>query len=159
VKIFALALTLLAPLLSAAQTGNSSASDPFNGTWRLDVAKSTFKPGPPPTSETVTISPDRVSVHDVMKTDNGETVSDWSYKVVPEGKPAQINGNGMENSTVTSRRIDERTLEHTWNFNGAILHGRAVVSKNGKTMRYTLTGTGRDGQPVHDVEVYEKEGS
>ena len=30
-------------------------TDPIVGTWKLDVAKSTYKPGPPPKSATVVI--------------------------------------------------------------------------------------------------------
>jgi hypothetical protein len=37
------------------------------------------------------------------------------------------------------------------------LIGKNVISKNGKTMTYTLTGTGSDGKPVHDVEIWEKQ--
>jgi len=146
----------LLPLYLSAQSGTKS-TDPFLGTWKLNVAKSSFSPGPPPTSETVTIAPDHVSVHDVVKTAQGEMSSDWSYSVGPEGQPSPITGNGMQNSTVTSKRINDRTLEHTWNFNGEILHGRAVVSKDGKTMRYTLTGTGRNGESIHDIEIFEKQ--
>jgi hypothetical protein len=63
----------------------------------------------------------------------------------------------MQNCTVTSKRVNDHTVEHTWNFNGQILHGQAVLSKDGKMMHYTMTGTGRDGQPVHDVETFKKE--
>ncbi|MGH9581848.1 MAG: hypothetical protein ACRD4O_02790, partial [Bryobacteraceae bacterium] len=158
-----LVLLLLAaslPALVAAQNGNSNQTDPFVGTWNLNVARSHFKPGPAPTSGTVTIASDRVSVHTVTNTQNGEKTADWSYTPGSEGQPAQITGTGgMQNCTVTSKKVNDRTVEHTWNCNGQVLHGRGMVAKNGKTMRYTMTGTGSNGKRVHNVEVYTKEGS
>jgi hypothetical protein len=35
-----------------------AADNPFVGTWKLNVAKSKFSPGPPPQSQTVTIGAD-----------------------------------------------------------------------------------------------------
>jgi len=34
---------------------------------------------------------------------------------------------------------------------------KSVVSKNGKTMTYTLTGTDPDGKTVHNAEIFEKQ--
>ena len=36
-------------------SSTAQAPDPFVGTWKLDVAKSTYKPGPAPKSLTVVI--------------------------------------------------------------------------------------------------------
>jgi hypothetical protein len=36
----------------------AAADDPFVGTWKLNVAKSKFSPGPAPQSQTVTIGAD-----------------------------------------------------------------------------------------------------
>jgi hypothetical protein len=144
------------PAAAAAQNATSNQNDPFNGTWKLDVSKSHFSPGPAPSSETVTIAPHRVSVHDAIKIEGEERTADWSYTVAQEGQPARISGRG-ENSTVISKRVNGNTIEDTWNFNGLILHGQGVLSNNGKTMCYTLTGTSRDGQSVHDVEIFKKE--
>ena len=35
--------------------------------------------------------------------------------------------------------------------------GKSVLSKNGKTMTYTLTGTDPDGKTVHNAEIFEKQ--
>lgn len=156
-KLLLLLLTASLPALLAAQNGNTNSKDPFVGTWKLDVAKSHFTPGPAPTSTTVTITPNQVHVHEVSNSQNGEATRDWSYMTANDGQAAQIDG--MPNSTVTAKRVNHRTTEHTWNFNGQIMHGRAVVSKDGKTMRYTMTGKTSNGQRVHDVEVFTKESS
>jgi hypothetical protein len=62
-----------------------------------------------------------------------------------------------ENSTLVEKRIDGRHVIDTWKFGSTTLTGKSAVSKDGKTMTYTLTGTGSDGKPVHEVQIWEKQ--
>jgi hypothetical protein len=55
------------------------------------------------------------------------------------------------------KRIDERHVEHTWKVGSGTQTGKSVLSKNGRTMTYTLTGTNPDGKTVHSVEIFEKQ--
>ena len=144
-----LALIVLASaLVLAAQTDQNN---PFVGTWKLNVAKSKFSPGPGPKSETVTIAADgKVSVQDTNE--EGKSV-EWSF--TPSGDTA-VPIEGMENSTVIEKRSGN-TVDHTWKMNGGNSTGHGVVSKNGKTMKYTMTGTNSQGQPIHDVLIFEKQ--
>jgi hypothetical protein len=41
--------------LSAPDSRRSAQSDPFLGTWQLDLAKSKFSPGPPPSGQTLSV--------------------------------------------------------------------------------------------------------
>lgn len=152
-SLFVVALSALFTAgLAFAQTGSN---DPFVGTWKLNVAKSKFSPGPPPKSETVTISPDgKTAVH--AEGADGKNV-DWSYTAV-EGGSAPIEGQGP-GATVVSKHVNSNTIEHTWKNGTSTETGRAVLSKDGKTMRYTLKGTNAQGQPVHELLVFEKEQS
>ena len=144
---FAAALLSSAVLL-AAQADQSS---PFTGTWKLNVSKSKFSPGPAPKSETVTIAADRkVSVETVGADD--KTIS-WSY--MPAENTA-VSIEGMENSTVMEK-TSGNTVDHTWKMGDGNETGHGVVSKNGKTMKYTMTGTNAQGQPVKNVYIFEKE--
>ena len=43
-----------AGVLIAAVLATAQSKDPFVGTWRLNVAKSKYSPGPPPKSQTTT---------------------------------------------------------------------------------------------------------
>ncbi len=144
-----LAAALLASsVILAAQADQNS---PFTGTWKLNVAKSKVSPGPAPKSETVTIAPDgKVSVETVEA--DGKNVS-WSYTPT-ENSPVPIEG--MENSTVISK-TSGNIVDHTWKMGNGNETGHGVVSKNGKTMRYTLTGTNAEGQQVHEVLAFEKQ--
>jgi hypothetical protein len=135
----------------AEQNGQTAQNDRFAGAWKLNVAKSKFNPGPAPTSITVTIAPDKVGVEEVRA--DGKT-QNWSYAPSP-GTAATITG--MENSSVMEKRVNDHTMEHTWKMGESTMQGRAVLSKDGKRMTYTLTGTTAEGKPLHNVEVYDKQ--
>lgn len=126
-----------------------AAGDPFVATWKLNVAKSKFSPGPALQSQTVTIGADKVEVSGVD--DKGQAVN-WSYPVA--SGPATITG--MPDASVVETRKGN-TVEHTWKWGKAMEKGHGVISKDGKTMIYTLTGTNADGKKVNDRSVYEKQ--
>jgi hypothetical protein len=127
-----------------------AADDPFVGAWKLNVAKSKFSPGPPLQSQTVTIGADNKV--EVSGTDSkGQTVN-WSYTATPG--TATITG--MPDASVMETRKGN-TVDHTWKFGKATQTGHGVISKDGKTMIYTLQGTDADGKKVSDRSVYEKQ--
>ena len=143
-----LATALLASVVLAAQADQNN---PFTGTWKLNVAKSKISPGPAPKSETVMIAPDRrVSVETVDA--DGKTIN-WSYNPA-ENTAVPIEG--MENSTVMEK-LSGNTVDHTWKMGNGTETGHGVVSKNRKTMKYTLSGTNSQGQTVHGVYIFEKQ--
>jgi len=138
-------LTMAVPVL--AQTSNEA----WFGTWKLNVAKSKFDPGPAPQSETVTIAPDgKVTVDD---TQPDGTAQSWSY-TYSEGTEVPITG--MPNSSVKETRT-ARTVEHAWKFNGGSYTGKGVMAKNGKSFTYTMDGTDSQGRHEHNVSLYEKQ--
>jgi hypothetical protein len=151
-KYFAIALIGLAiPFAVTAQDKPMAQNDRFAGTWKLNVAKSKFNPGPLPTSITVTIAPDKVSVEEVLA--DGKT-QNWSYT---PSSGSTVNITGMENSSVMEKRVNDRMIEHSWRMGTSILQGRGILSKDGKRMTYTLTGTTEDGKSLHNIEVYENQ--
>ena len=128
----------------------AAADDPFVGTWKLNVAKSKFSPGPAPQSQTVTIGADnKVEVSGVD--DKGQTIN-WSYTATPG--TATITG--MPDASVVETR-EGNTVDHTWKIGKGTQKGHGVISKDGKTMIYTLKGTNGDGKKVNDTSVYEKQ--
>ena len=127
-----------------------AADNPFVGTWKLNVAKSKFSPGPPLQSQTVTISADNKV--EVSGTDSkGQTVN-WSYMATPG--TATITG--MPDASVVETRKGN-TVDHAWKIGKATQKGHGVISKDGKTMIYTLKGTDAEGKKVSDRSVYEKQ--
>jgi hypothetical protein len=123
------------------------------GTWKLNVAKSTFSPGPAPVSATVVISDDsKIQYSDDLG--EGKT-SSWSVTPNSDGTPATITG--MDNATLVEKKVDDRHVEDTWKFGDMTETGKSVLSKDGKKMTYTLTGTTPDGQEIHNLEIFEKQ--
>ena len=51
------AAAYMALMAGAAATPRAQTADPMVGTWKVDVAKSTFKPGPAPKSATIVMEP------------------------------------------------------------------------------------------------------
>jgi len=150
--LFIASLTAVILAWSAAPLAARGDHDsPFVGTWKLNVAKSNFSPGPPPKAVTVTIDGDgKVSVEEIGANDKSLT---WSYTYSAD---TAVPIEGMDNSTVMEKRSG-KTVDHDWKFGDASMKGHGVVSKNGKTMTYTMTGTSPDGHPVHNVEVYDRQ--
>jgi hypothetical protein len=131
-----------------AQTGHIT---PFTGTWKLDVTKSTFNPGPPFKSFTITFTPDGTRHLDLIAADGRLTASlPWS-----DGKEIAVTG--MENVTASSK-IQGRTFHDVWKQNGKIIedvHG--VVSSNGRPMNITVDGTNKEGHKFHNRLIFEKQ--
>lgn len=144
---------LLALALSCALGAQSADSNSAVGTWKLNVSKSKFNPAvAAPKSATVTIGEDRkISVREV-----GEDGTERNYSFTPiEGTAVPVEG--MEGTTITEKRVDDRTVEHIWKMSDSTMTGRATISQDGKTMTYDLTGAAPDGTAVHNVEIYERQ--
>jgi len=63
----------------------------------------------------------------------------------------------MENATATSR-IEGRALHDIWKQNGKVIedvHG--VVSPDGKTLRVTVDGTGKQRRSYHNEWTFERQ--
>jgi hypothetical protein len=131
----------------------ASAADPastFDGTWKLNAAKSKFQ-SPAKKGQTVTIRNGLTSIEETLA---DGTHRKWSYKA-ERGQDSQITG--IENSSVTGKQVNDRTVEHTWKMDKSTSSGRGVLSSDGKTMTYTLTGRSPDGKPFKDVMIFEKQ--
>jgi hypothetical protein len=149
------AVSTIAILLASASmlVAQVPEANPFTGTWKLNIAKSEYKPGPAPNSQTVTIAPDgKTTIEEVLSDGTSRT---WSF--TPSGDSA-VPIQGLENSTVITKRTGN-VVEYTWNFNGVNLKGRSVLSSNGKTATYTASGTNKEGHPVHNVQLYHRQPS
>ncbi len=145
----------LVPVLVAALAAGAFAAaedDAFVGTWKLDVAKSKYMPGPGLKGQTVRIDPGGKVTVDTLLPD-GKT-ENTSFTIQP-GQEVHIPGD--RNETLRETRVGPREVSHVWKVGDRVLHSRGVVSSDGKTMTYTTTGTNSKGQHLHNVEIYEKE--
>lgn len=136
-------------------------SNPFIGTWKQNIAKSKYTPGPAPQSQTQTYEAQGSGV----KLSTEGTAGDgsrmtWSYSTNFDGKDSPISGTGAPNGadTVALKRINSNTYEATFKKAGKVVGtGRDVVSKDGKVRTITAKGTDANGNAVSRVIVWDKQ--
>jgi hypothetical protein len=136
-----------------------AADNQFLGTWKVNTTKSQFSPGPGPKELTVTFAQD------------GDQVKRSAEGVDGEGKPikmeSSIKWDGQDHPvssadgtpmTVAAKLVNNNTVEYTVKMNGKVTTtGRAVLSKDGKTVTSTETGVNAKGEKVRNVVVSERQ--
>ena len=156
VAIFLALAATLASTTTAAQS-----SDPWIGTWKVNLSKSTYSPGPKPTAPT-TVKLESSPGGGLKTTIDGvdpkgqpthtETVG------MLDGKDNPVKGSPVPNSTTALKRIDSRTLEAVNKVDGkTITTTKVVVSADGRTLTATQTGTTPQGEKVMNVIVADKQ--
>lgn len=150
-------MILAAALFAATLVTNAQSTDPFVGTWTLNVAKSKYDPGPTPKSVTSTYDAAgkgyKVSVINVLPSGKLE----YGYTSDLDGKDVAVTGNNPNADTIAVRRIDARTLEAISKKGGKVtITQRNVVAADGKTRTVTTTGSDAQGQKVNNVAVFER---
>ncbi len=151
-------LTLLAGLIVFAATPHAQAPKGLVGTWKLNVAKSTFSPGPAPTSMTVTyaaVGTDGMKIAvDIAPAD--AAAQHWDMTAHYDGKDYPVTGNPIADA-ISMKRVDDLTGQSTFKKDGKVTAANVrKISADGKTLTITSTGTTADGKPRKDVQVFEK---
>ena len=137
----------------------AQANDPQYGTWKLNLAKSKYSPGPAPKEGTVTIEaagPGRkVSVTGVAA--DGTAVK-WGYSGNFDGKEIRITGNHPDADVVILKRISANAVRTTNKQAGkrTLVNG-VSVSPDGKTLTVATTGLNGKGQSVKNTQVFDKQ--
>jgi hypothetical protein len=144
--------------------GNASAQskdDPSIGSWKLNVAKSKFTPGPPKKGDTrsyeVTDGWLIVTTESISGEGNRTGVR---FAAKFDGKPyAQIGRFAPTVTLITYEPIDRLTLKYTQrDTTGKIVSTNTrTVSADGKTMTIEQKTTDANGRPVVNVELYERQ--
>jgi hypothetical protein len=136
----------------------ASAADPVIGTWKLNVAKSTFSPGPGPKSQTRTYAESPQGIVLTTKSvsaDGKESTLSLTFK--DDGKPYAVTGS-PDFDTVSVKRVDARTVNSTQTKAGVTVGtGVRTVSKDGKALTFAQKGTHVGGGKYDDVMVYDRE--
>ncbi|MBI4464688.1 MAG: hypothetical protein HY647_08295 [Acidobacteria bacterium] len=138
--------------------GVVAADDPLMGTWQLNLTKSKFKPGPPPTSLTHTFEPDG---------DNGvKFASDGDAQGKPTRSEFTANYDGTDytvtgdpaHDSVSLQRINASTIEVTTRRRGKVMWvSRCSVSTDGNTLTITQKGENAQGQKMDNTLVFDKQ--
>jgi len=142
-----------------AHSASAQAADPLVGTWKLDVAKSKFSPGPAPKSITVTFEAAGEGIKvtaDVVGADDKPTHTTYTGNY--DGKDYPIAGSETGADTVSLKRVDARTTVRTDKKGGkVVMTFTRKVSSDGKMLTVTIKGTNPKGQPVTNVVMLAKQ--
>jgi hypothetical protein len=153
---------LLIALVSAGFMAVGSAAfaaDASFGTWKLNVAKSTYSPGPAAKSQIAKVEAwgeDGVKYSsDLVGPDGKSTRMEFQAKF--DGKDYPFTGN-PDADVIALKRIDGNTIESVSKLKGKVtLTVRGVVSSDGKTRTLTQTGHNAQGAEVKNVLLFERQ--
>jgi len=145
-------------VLALAGTALAQSSNPRIGTWKLNLAKSTYAAGTAPKSATFTVVAAGAGVKVTVDGVNADgTVSHWMYTANYDGKDYPVTGN-PNRETVASTLVDANTLKSIYKKGGkAAVTQTSVLSSDGKTITITSTSTDAKGQPVNSVAIYDRQ--
>ena len=154
VVVFSTLIALPAPANAQGKT-NLPVEDPLLGTWHLNVSRSTYKPGPPPKSQTRIYEVHQFGIRATVRTVHADGRSTTVQSVYDYDKQEHPVTGSEEIDAILVTRIDaythEATLSHARREIGTFSR---VISKDGKQMTVTLR---RRSPEVSNVEVYGKE--
>jgi hypothetical protein len=148
-------LALVAGLASGVLAQNNS----FAGTWKLNLEKSKFSPGPAPKSATVSIDQKGDTMSTMLTGVAADGASQhWMYTAGFDGKDNPITGSNPYGDTASRKRINATTIETTMKKAGKVTTvNTLVLSPDGKTLTVTVKGTDPQGRPVNNVQVYDRQ--
>ena len=146
-------------VLAFAAVGSAGAqSDPRIGTWKLNLEKSIYSPGPPPRSETRTYKAqgsDIVASAESVDAE-GNPIS-VRYTANADGKDYPMTGS-VTTDAITIRRIDANTFEADGKKGGKVRGTtRMTISKDRKVLTLTTKGTNARVQAINNVAVFDKQ--
>ena len=127
------------------------------GRWELNVAKSTFRPGPPPKSWTRTYeaSGENVKYTDSLVDADGKAeVSEWTGSY--DGKDHPFAGSPDYDAQAVKASNPFRATFTLKKAGKVVGSGTRVISRDGKVMTIRLKLTNAKGQTFNNIRVFEK---
>jgi hypothetical protein len=149
--------TLLAIILAVSVLmlgASAQAADHQVGTWKLDVAKSKYSPGPGPKESTLKIEAQADGLKFTIDgiDAEGKTIHIESSPKY-DGTDSPVIGNPNADS-ISLKKINDHTIETVSKQGGnPVMTIRSVVSKDGKTRTSTYKGKNAKGQDVNNTTV------
>ena len=149
---------VLAALVLAIASVAMALDNPFTGTWKGNLVKSTNRTGNPPKSITNRFDLQQnvlTKVEDMVRADR--TVMHREPTAIFDGKDHPVTDNPRVDAYQASR-IDSNILIIVLKKRGnKVRTDRLVVSKNGKTMTITRYEKNDQGQEIKYYDVYQKQ--
>jgi len=144
---------LIASLVQAQQ------APAWAGTWKLNLTKSKYSPGPVPKSATIKI--EAAAGGGLKQTTDQITASGESRHIEVtakfDGKDAAVTGN-PDADAQAFKRVDDRSYEVTGKKNAKVTTiTKVTISADGKTRTATQTGTDPQGRALNNTIVYDRQ--
>jgi hypothetical protein len=133
-------------------------SSPLIGTWKLNLEKSKYSPGPPPRSGTLTYTQDGQNIRNTSQgIDAQGNATSVVFMHIYDGQPHPTTGSPLFDASAYYR-VDPNTYIFSRLKGGKLVGaGWAVVSQDGKTWTVTQSGADANGRPTTSVAVYDKQ--
>jgi hypothetical protein len=140
----------------------SADGDPRVGTWKLNLAKSRYVPGPAPKSLTLTYEATATGLSALTQgtDDKGSPINPDKNKVniILDGKDHPTQTTNAAYNTTAWKRVDANNWNIVRKKDGKITqNAKNVVSKDGKTLTITTRGTNAEGKTFNNRAVYDKQ--
>ena len=138
----------------------AQSSDPWVGTWKVNLDKSTYNPGPKPqVAAMIKIESAAGGIRTTIDGVNAEGQKTHTESVGTfDGKDNPVKGAANPDQTTALKKIDARTYENQTKVGGKpTVLTRITISADGKTLTATQSGTNVQGQAVKNVIVADKQ--
>jgi hypothetical protein len=142
--------------LASLAAGQTNHLTPFTGTWKFNVEKSAFHPGPPFKSFTLAFTPDGVRHLDLIPADGQPLKAELPWS---NGKEVVVvvKVGSMPNVKAVSK-IRGRTFDDTWTQDGKVIEKvRGALSRDGKTLTVTVEGPLQPSGTFKNRVVFDKQ--
>ena len=146
------------PLPVGAQSSAKSDEDRLLlGTWKLNLAKSTYRSGPPPRSQTRTYEPQGQSVKATIQTTYADGRSTTVGYVANYDTLEYAVTGSPDADTIALKRVAPRSAEATLMHAGKVIATASrVISEDGDILTITYQGV-QLGSQVDYIAVYDKQ--
>jgi hypothetical protein len=133
-------------------------SNPWLGTWKLNLAKSTYALGQAPRSGTFNFQGAGANLTNTAE--GVDAAGNATRSVNPhiyDGQPHPVTGNPSADAR-SYTRVDPNTLITATMKAGKLVQvSTLILSQDGRTITNTGRGIDTKGQPVNSVAVYDKQ--
>lgn len=156
------ALTVVAVALFAlvGAPASRAQSNPVVGTWKLNLTKSKFEPGPAPKSLTRTVAAEGDGLKYTFEGSgaDGKPLS-YGFTVKFDGKDCPVTGSMPAGAdSISAKKVDANHYDATLKKGGKVIGSAKVsISADGKVTTVDATGTNAAGAKTHDLQVYDKQ--
>lgn len=146
-------------LAGFAQFASAQGANSHIGTWKLNLARSKYSPGPAPrgTSTKIEAIANGVKYTVDQVSSTGEMLH-WEFSGAYDGKDNAVTGKNPNGDTVALTRVDANTVRQVNKLAGKVMTTQvSVIAADGRTRTLTTTGTDLMGRTVNNVTIYERQ--